>query len=348
MGCSSSTVANAPPASEPSASAQVQASREELAEASNPDGVKSTGKEPSKSAAKAEAKDVGDPSAGEDGGQEESDLGEKKEEPEEKSGMDTQAAANASEATAEGENDALKDEAADDLGEEIHEAKKHSLATVGRKVSSVAVKAQIEKGERRPLVLVGGLGCGKRTLLKELVKDHGDLFQECISYTTRPKREDEEEGKDHYFVDDERFREMQDADMFCHAVMQKTALYGIDWESITEAGREKIPVMSVERESAIDLHSVGPFMKLQPRFVLVKPPSYDYVEERIKEDNKDNPELVEEILAKEREYDETFKPYEEMKAFFDMIIVNDDPQDSLDLLMELVNGKNWADDMGLF
>ena len=48
------------------------------------------------------------------------------------------------------------------------------------------------------VAIVGGAGSGKSTLARLLVKKKG--FEETVSYTTRPKRKGEEEGKDYYFL----------------------------------------------------------------------------------------------------------------------------------------------------
>jgi guanylate kinase len=43
----------------------------------------------------------------------------------------------------------------------------------------------------KPLILVGPSGVGKRTLLNEVLKKYGDLFEKKKSITTRKPREGE-------------------------------------------------------------------------------------------------------------------------------------------------------------
>lgn len=52
------------------------------------------------------------------------------------------------------------------------------------------------------IILVGRGGSGKDFLRKKL-ESRG--FKFCVSYTSRPKRENEKEGKDYYFVDEDHF-----------------------------------------------------------------------------------------------------------------------------------------------
>lgn len=61
------------------------------------------------------------------------------------------------------------------------------------------------------LILCGKSGSGKDAILRKLVK-YG--FIPLVSHTTRPMREKEVDGKDYYFVSDEKFQEMKEKDKF--------------------------------------------------------------------------------------------------------------------------------------
>lgn len=56
------------------------------------------------------------------------------------------------------------------------------------------------------IVLLGASGSGKSIIENELATHHG--FEKIISYTTRPPRDGEINGKDYYFTNNETFREM--------------------------------------------------------------------------------------------------------------------------------------------
>ena len=56
-------------------------------------------------------------------------------------------------------------------------------------------------------IMSGPSGAGKTTIVKGVLKNLEDLAF-SISYTTRPKREGEEEGKDYFFVDESTFRNL--------------------------------------------------------------------------------------------------------------------------------------------
>ena len=76
------------------------------------------------------------------------------------------------------------------------------------------------------IVLLGASGSGKSTLEHELATHHG--FKKIISYTTRQPRDNEENGKDYWFVDNDTFREIMSRDLFAeHDEYSQNRLYGI-------------------------------------------------------------------------------------------------------------------------
>ena len=62
------------------------------------------------------------------------------------------------------------------------------------------------------IVLLGASGSGKSTLEHELATHHG--FEKIISYTTRQKRDGEENGKDYYFTNNDTFNDMINQELF--------------------------------------------------------------------------------------------------------------------------------------
>ncbi|MGL5649880.1 MAG: guanylate kinase, partial [Clostridium sp.] len=58
----------------------------------------------------------------------------------------------------------------------------------------------------RIVVLIGRSGCGKDFFMKKLI---GELtIKPVVTYTSRPKRDGELNGKDYYFVTKEEFDKM--------------------------------------------------------------------------------------------------------------------------------------------
>ena len=59
---------------------------------------------------------------------------------------------------------------------------------------------------KKIVCLLGKTASGKTTIAKELIDKYG--FHNWVSYTTRPMRDGEKDGKDYYFVTDEEFAQL--------------------------------------------------------------------------------------------------------------------------------------------
>ncbi len=131
-------------------------------------------------------------------------------------------------------------------------------------------------------------GAGKTTLCNALLKRLPTLAL-SVSYTTRPKRPDEKEGLDYYFVTQADFAAMKAQDLFLeHAVVfehhygtsacwvEETLLKGsdvlleIDWQ-----GAHQIKVRFPEAQS-----------------IFIMPPSFEILRERLRHRHPDNADLV--------------------------------------------------------
>lgn len=62
------------------------------------------------------------------------------------------------------------------------------------------------------LVLLGWSASGKDTIQKHLIKEYG--MNNVISYTTRPKRDYEQDGVDYHFISEEDFKELDSKGFF--------------------------------------------------------------------------------------------------------------------------------------
>lgn len=60
-------------------------------------------------------------------------------------------------------------------------------------------------GKYKIIALIGEAGCGKDTILKEVLAAAPDHFNEIISCTTRPPREGEVDGVNYYFLEKDDF-----------------------------------------------------------------------------------------------------------------------------------------------
>ena len=70
--------------------------------------------------------------------------------------------------------------------------------------------------------IVGKTRSGKDTIAKYLKENHG--VEPIVSYTTRPKRDNETDGVEHYFVSKEKMDELKNTDMIAYTINHKTGI----------------------------------------------------------------------------------------------------------------------------
>ena len=164
------------------------------------------------------------------------------------------------------------------------------------------------------LVLSSPSGAGKTTLSRRLLESDSGIVM-SVSATTRPRRPNEVEGRDYFFVTAERFGEMErqrafleHADVFDHRygtpekpVMEALAagrdvLFDIDWQG-TQQLKERV------RDDLVS--------------VFVLPPSHDELERRLRTRAQDAEDVVARRMAKAADEISHWPEY-------DYVIVNDD------------------------
>jgi guanylate kinase len=144
-------------------------------------------------------------------------------------------------------------------------------------------------------VLSSPSGAGKSTIARKLLSHEPELGM-SVSYTTRPIRPGEVDGRDYHFVDLERFREMV-AD---HAFLEWAHVFGHRY------GTPKADVfhnLSQGRDILFDIDWQGAQQLYQLAGgdvvrVFVLPPSMGELEERLRRRATDTDEVIEARMAR--------------------------------------------------
>ncbi|MGB9731504.1 MULTISPECIES: guanylate kinase [Calditerrivibrio] len=98
-------------------------------------------------------------------------------------------------------------------------------------------------------------GAGKTTLCNKLLQAYDDLIY-SVSYTTRPPRFDEIDGKDYYFITVEKFKEMIDNNEFIEWAEVHGNFYGTSRRFIEENLKEgKNIILDIDPQGARQLKS---------------------------------------------------------------------------------------------
>lgn len=90
----------------------------------------------------------------------------------------------------------------------------------------------------KALVLFGEGGSGKDTIVDWLYKKYPNNFHKVVSYTTRPRRLDEENGFHYYFISPSTFEKYKKNNYFL-----ETSLYNNNWQygtSLKEFKEDKV------------------------------------------------------------------------------------------------------------
>lgn len=76
------------------------------------------------------------------------------------------------------------------------------------------------------LVIIGESASGKTTLQEMLTNDDSNTFKKVVTYTTRPMRKGEVNGKDYHFVSEDKFQQLIKNDFFVEHAKYRNWSYG--------------------------------------------------------------------------------------------------------------------------
>lgn len=172
----------------------------------------------------------------------------------------------------------------------------------------------IEEKKRGNLIIISGTTCaGKGTIVKHLLERNKNLYL-SISYTSRPMRNNEVDGKDYYFVSPEEFEEkIQNGDFLEYAQVHYGCYYGTPKKEIEEKLEEGLDViLEIEVLGAKQIKELFPDTIL----IFIMAPSMEVVKERIIARNEEN---AEQIIKRFR------RAYQEINEVnqYNYVVVND-------------------------
>lgn len=135
------------------------------------------------------------------------------------------------------------------------------------------------------IVLTGASSVGKKPIVKALLEDKELDLNYCKSLTTRPKREDEIDGQDYFFISHDSFvKEVKEK-----KILEYTEFNGYYYGT----SREQIEfLLSIGKNVLIDVEAqgVGQIKLILPEAlcVFVEPSSMEDLEQQIRDRYNDN------------------------------------------------------------
>lgn len=153
--------------------------------------------------------------------------------------------------------------------------------------------------EKKIIVISGPSGVGKTTMYKRILEEYKDQLSFSISATTRDIREFEEDGKDYYFLSEEKFKSFIANDCF------------IEWEKVYNNyyGTLKSEIYRIWNEGKCCLLDVyvcgGLHIKKtfgdQTCLIFIAPPSIKELESRIRSRGFNDEESLQRRLSNAKE-----------------------------------------------
>lgn len=174
-----------------------------------------------------------------------------------------------------------------------------------------------KKAKGKALIFSAPSGSGKSTIVHHIL-DTFTGMEFSVSATSRNPRGEEKDGVDYYFLSEEKFRELIDADGFVeHEEVYPGRFYGTlksEIKRIWDAGH--VVIFDVDVKGGVNLKK---YFGKNALSVFIQAPSIEVLRERLMKRGTDSAEDIEKRVAKAAE-ELTYAPK------FDHILVNDDLQ----------------------
>jgi len=162
-------------------------------------------------------------------------------------------------------------------------------------------------------VVSGPSGSGKTTLVTRILSTVENLSF-CVSYTTRPIREGEVDGKHYRFVSKEKFQNMIDRDLFTERAEVHGHFYGTPKSDIEKGIKTGVDIiLDIDVQGAKQVRGIFD----DSVFIFVVPPSLEILEQRLRDRKSEEDEDISVRLGIVKEEVACLK-------FYDYIIINDD------------------------
>ena len=176
------------------------------------------------------------------------------------------------------------------------------------------------------IILSSPSGAGKTTLVK-LLSESRDFYT-SISHTTRKSRNNEEEGKDYYFVNNDQFQNLIKKNEFLEYANVFSHLYGTTKTPVIKnLENSKNVVFDIDWQGTEQIKKKNLEYKLLTFFVL--PPSKKVLFNRLS-----NRDMKDKLIVEERmkEFNKDILHWKN----YDYVVINDDLQRCFNEICELI------------
>ena len=180
------------------------------------------------------------------------------------------------------------------------------------------------------IVISAPSGAGKTSLIAALLtKIKNPNYILSISFTTRPKRENEKHGESYFFIDKQKFKKMIENNDFLEFAEVFGDFKGTSKSWVKQKLSENMNViLELDWQGATQVKEIYSDAKT----IFILPPSYIELELRLNSRGLDKAEEIQKRLGEAR------KEIENGKSF-DYLVVNDDFESALEDLKNIIIGE---------
>lgn len=181
------------------------------------------------------------------------------------------------------------------------------------------------------IVVSAPSGCGKDTIVKEVISKMKDEIHLSVSMTTRPMREGEKEGVNYYYVSSDDFKNKIECGEILEYTIYGGNYYGTPAEPVKkqlESG--KTVILIIEVEGGENVKRIFP----DALKVFIIPPSFKVLETRLRGRGTDDEQTINNRLE---------IALEELKRAgeYDYIIENDVLENAVDELICIIKAERF-------
>jgi guanylate kinase len=183
----------------------------------------------------------------------------------------------------------------------------------------------------RLYVIAAPSGAGKTSLVKALM-EREPRMRFSISYTTRPRRATEVEGRDYHFVTQAQFQEKIDRNEFLEYAQVFDNYYGTGLAEVeADLNSGQLLLLEIDWQGARQVRARLP----AARSIFILPPTRDALEVRLRSRSTDSEAVIQRRL---RDAEQDMAHWTE----FDYVVVNDQFADALAALLAIIHEKGDA------
>lgn len=181
------------------------------------------------------------------------------------------------------------------------------------------------------IVVSAPSGCGKDTIVKEVLERMKGEVHLSVSMTTRPMRDGEAEGVNYFYVSADEFRSKIDSGEILEYTVYSGNFYGTPAGPVKqqlESGKSVILIIEVEGGENVK--------RLFPEAVkvFVIPPSFEVLEDRLRGRGTDDEETIRQRL-------EIAKHELSRAGEYDYIIENDVLEEAIEDLISIIRAERF-------